>query len=248
MGRKGIGKLSVFSIADVAEIYSSKDGQKNAFKMVGQDIQDQIKDGTTKDYLPIPLDVSSIDFKSGTLIRLSNIKKGLSTAETFLKKRLARRFSVIGKERDFMVYVNGSEINAKDRDFFDHIEFMWCLGKESEKYAKQCKDLERKTVVDNIVDTTEGYKVTGWIGTVDERKNVDDQNNSIVIFAHGKLIQEDVLKDFKEGGVYSKYIIGEIDADFMDASDKDDVITSDRQRVKEDDERYEKLKEFVWNV
>lgn len=75
MGRKGIGKLSVFSIADTAEIFSVKDGQKNAFRMVGTDIQDQIKDGTTKDYLPKPLDTSVIEFKSGTLIRLSNIKK-----------------------------------------------------------------------------------------------------------------------------------------------------------------------------
>ncbi len=248
MGRKGIGKLSVFSIADVAEIYSVKVGEKNAFKMVGEDIQTQIKDGATHDYLPDPLDVKSIDFKKGTLIKLSKIKKGLSTAEVYLKKRLARRFSVIGKEHDFMVYVNGKEINAKDRDFFDHIEFIWCLGKESEKFSKLCNSLEKNTTIENIVDTNEGYKVTGWIGTVDERKNVDDQNNSIVIFAHGKLIQEDVLKDFKEGGVYSKYIIGEIDADFMDLNEKDDVVTSDRQRVKEDDERYEKLKEYIWSV
>lgn len=248
MGRKGIGKLSVFSIADIAEIFSIKGGEKNAFKMVGEDIQNQIKDGTTKDYFPESLDTKAITFKSGTLIKLSKIKKGLTTAEAFLRKRLARRFSVIGKEHKFAVYINGKEITAKDRDFFDHIEFIWCLGKESEKYSKLCKDLEEKTIVDNVVDADEGYKVTGWIGTVDERKNIEDQNNSIVIFANGKLIQEDVLKDFKEGGVYSKYIIGEIDADFMDLNEKDDVVTSDRQRVKEDDERYEKLKEYIWSV
>lgn len=248
MGRKGIGKLSVFSIADIAEIFSIKGGEKNAFKMVGEDIQNQIKDGTTKDYFPESLDTRAITFKTGTLIKLSKIKKGLTTAETFLRKRLARRFSVIGKEHKFVVYINGKKITAKDRDFFDHIEFLWCLGKESEKYTNLCKNLEKKTTVDNFVDTDEGYKVKGWIGTVDERKNIEDQNNSVVIFANGKLIQEDVLKDFKEGGVYSKYIIGEIDADFMDLNDKDDVVTSDRQRVKEDDERYEKLKNFIWGV
>lgn len=155
---------------------------------------------------------------------------------------------MIGQEYNFVVRINGIEIDVKDRDFFDHVEFMWYFGQKSAKYANLCKDLEKKSVVDNVVDAIEGYTVTGWIGTVDERKNIGDENNSIVIFAHGKLIQEDVLKDFKEGGVYSKYIIGEIDADFMDLDDKDDVVTSDRQRVKEDDERYKKLKLFIWSV
>ncbi len=42
--------------------------------------------------------------------------------------------------------------------------------------------------------------------------------------------------------------LSEIDADFMDSNEKDDVVTSDRQRVKEDDERYEKLKEYIWDI
>src|SRR5258708_2630667 len=42
--------------------------------------------------------------------------------------------------------------------------------------------------------------------------------------------------------------MGEIEADFMDLDDKDDVVTSDRQRVKEDDPRYIELKDFIWNV
>ena len=33
MGRKGIGKLSLFSIADTIEVQSSKDGQQSGFTM-----------------------------------------------------------------------------------------------------------------------------------------------------------------------------------------------------------------------
>ncbi|MDQ3301955.1 MAG: ATP-binding protein, partial [Actinomycetota bacterium] len=87
--------------------------------------------------------------------------------------------------------------------------------------------------------------MTGWIGTVDEQKSIDEENNAITIFAHGKLIHEDVLGDLKEGGIFSKYLIGEIYADFMDANDEDDIVTSGRQSVKQDDERYEKLRELV---
>jgi hypothetical protein len=87
--------------------------------------------------------------------------------------------------------------------------------------------------------------VKGWIGTVDEQKSIDDENNAITIFAHGKLIHEDVLGDLKEGGIFSKYLIGEAYADFMDSNDEPDIVTSDRQSVKQDDERYEKVRELV---
>jgi hypothetical protein len=48
-----------------------------------------------------------------------------------------------------------------------------------------------------------------------------------------------------EAGIYAKYLIGEIRADFLDADDKDDIATSDRQSLKEDDPRFRKLKEYV---
>jgi len=54
----------------------------------------------------------------------------------------------------------------------------------------------------------------------------------------GKLAQEDILKDFTEGGLFSKYLIGEIHADFLDITSKEDIATSSRQEVKKDDERY----------
>ncbi|RYF30841.1 MAG: hypothetical protein EOO38_32025 [Cytophagaceae bacterium] len=38
MGRKGIGKLSLFSLADTVEVHSVKDGQKCALRMSAADI------------------------------------------------------------------------------------------------------------------------------------------------------------------------------------------------------------------
>lgn len=248
MGRKGIGKLSVFSIADVVEVYSVKNGERNGLIMSGTEIQQLMQDGVAHEYKPTPVDGDSIDIQQGTKIVLRNIKKGMSTTETFLRRRLARRFSVIGPEHDFAVFINSSEITPRDREFFDSIEFVWYFGEESNFIVNRCQKLRDSALIENKVDEQLGYTVRGWIGTVDEQKNIDDQHNTIVVFAHGKLIQEDMLKDFKEGGIYSKYVIGEIDADFMDLDDKEDIVTSDRQRVKEDDERYIKLKQFVQSV
>ncbi|MGH9197537.1 MAG: ATP-binding protein, partial [Acidimicrobiia bacterium] len=45
MGRKGIGKLSLFSIANVVELHTVKDGKVSAFRMVLGDIRDKIEAG-----------------------------------------------------------------------------------------------------------------------------------------------------------------------------------------------------------
>lgn len=255
MGRKGIGKLSVFSIAQLVDVHSIKEGEIHAFRMDLNKIENLIKDGKSHDYRPDPLDLENIEIEKGTHLILRNFKKKLNKAESYLRRRIARRFSIFGPEHDFIVEINEEEITAKDRDYFNRLEYMWCFGGEGKAVSKDCKSLEKAFELDNLVhkfideDGIEReYKVSGWIGTVDERKHIDDANNTIVLFAHGKLIQEDIIKDLNEGGIYSKYLIGEIDADFMDLDELEDMVTSDRQRVREDDERYNRIKEFVWNA
>lgn len=248
MGRKGIGKLSVFSIADTVEVYSIKDGQPSAFRMSLSAIKEQIKTGDGGIYHPEALDPSLINFDCGTMIILRDVKKDLGATAGHLRRRLARRFSIISTKHGFAVKIDGDEITVRDRVFFDKLEFAWFIGPRDDEIALACKNAKRIEFVSGEVDEEKGYAVTGWIATVDEQKNIDEENNTIVVFAHGKLVQEDVLKDLKEAGIYAQYVIGEIDADFMDRNDMDDIVTSDRQSVKEDDERYTALKAFIRTI
>ncbi len=62
--------------------------------------------------------------------------------------------------------------------------------------------------------------------------------------SRGKLIHEDLLSAVKATGVYSKYLMGEIHADFVDDDKADDIATSDRQSLKENDERFIALKTY----
>ena len=59
------------------------------------------------------------------------------------------------------------------------------------------------------------------------------------------MIHEDILKDIKAGGLYTKYLIGELRADFLDSDDGDDIITSNRQGLNEDDPRYILFRDWV---
>ena len=255
MGRKGIGKLSVFSIAGVVEVASLKDGEKNAFRMVAKEIENKIKEQSQDvnnpiDYRPTPIEFPAVPFpETGTRIVLSKLKQNLKASASFSRKRLARRFSVIGDS--FKIIINGVEISIADRDFFSKLEFVWFLGEESRaQFSPDCVNATRTEVIDNEIPYGVGdarYKVTGWVGTFKEQLNIDveQDNNSIVLMARGKLVMEDVAPEFKEGRVFSKYICGEINADFLDDNLQEDIVTSDRQRILETDVRWEVLKDYI---
>ena len=258
MGRKGIGKLSLFSIAETVTVETVKGEEKSGFVMSVADIKAAIeKEGNT--YHPEPMDESKITLKKeGTQIILTDLKKRVSQAPSALRKRLARRFSIIGTV-NFNVAINGESVTIEDRDYFHKLQYLWHYGEGSEKYKQSCR-LEKPEHGEKRDETFKGpgegdadsvnYRVRGWIGTV--RKSGDlnaedgvDNLNKIVVMVRGKLAQEDILEDFSEGGLYTKYLIGEIHADFLDQDDSDDIATTNRQEIIKDDPRYRALQNWV---
>lgn len=255
MGRKGIGKLSLFSIADVIEVHTVKDGEKNAFKMIARDIIKCAEKGHP--YYPPSVDIDNVKIEKGTQLIISDLRKQLAQTPAALKKRLARRFSIIGATYKFNVKINNDPIGIEDRGYFYKIQYLWTFGKESSFYSDHCKNKEKHEIrpkeieVEEVIDgktEKEIYQIKGWIGSVKnsgDLKDGEDNINKIILIVRGKLAQEDILEDFSEGGLYTKYLIGEINADFFDIDDKEDSATSSRQEIKKDDPRYLALKAFV---
>jgi hypothetical protein len=246
MGRKGIGKLSLFSIANRIDVYSIKDKSRSGFRMDVTEIKDKISESVTS-YFPKALNDFPSDLSVGTRIVLSELKKTIWQAETALRKRLARRFSVIGESHHFSIVVNGTPIAVTDRDYFHKVQFIWTYDQLGTEIAAQCPNVENIQKRDPALSDS-GFKISGWIGTARESgdlKDGADNLNKILIMVRGKLAQEDVLDSFTEGGIYSKYLIGEIHADFLDTDDREDIATSGRQRIIEDDPRYLSLLHFL---
>lgn len=249
MGRKGIGKLSLFAISDHIEIQSMKDGEKHGFIMSTKDIKKQIENGK-ETYFPTPMPDGKISIaQNGTQISLTGLKKRVGHASVALRKRLSRRFSIIGSVYKFKVTVNGDPIQVSDRDYFHKLQYLWYYGDDSHKYVTFCResklahDEHRSDHIERI-----SSRVTGWIGSVEKSGDLKDESenlNKIVVMVRGKLAQEDILEDFSEGGLYTKYLIGEINADFLDIDDEEDIATSSRQEIIKDDPRYQALKVWV---
>ena len=260
MGRKGIGKLSLFSIAKVVSVESFKDESRNGFVMSTDEIANHIKKEESGLYEPTSMPESEMVLDSkGTRIVLTDLKKRVTIATPdYVKKRLARRFSIIGDENKFTVRVDGTPISITDRDYFHKLQYLWHYGDKSEEYIKLCDNsdnFEHKEKREGLIqyehNTQEKtYHVKGWIGTVTTPavltdKDVNENLNKIVIMVRGKLAQEDILEDIREAGFYNKYLIGEIHADFLDENDLLDIATSNRQEIIKDDQRYTSLRDWI---
>lgn len=260
MGRKGIGKLSLFSIAETVEIYTTKDGEQHAFQMNVDEIKEAIGEEDAsgnsmqpQSYTPTVLDEFPDDLEQGTKIVLTDLKKRVHTAESALRKRLARRFSILGAEYNFTIRVNGDPIDITDRDYFHKIQFLWTFA--NDEYVDYCRDNKLEDHEHRPATTESGYEVEGWIGTVEKPRDLvedypgeeteADDLNKISLMVRGKMAKPDLLEDFNDGRMYTKYLVGEIHADFLDYDDEEDIATSNREDIVKDDPRYQELLDFL---
>ena len=205
MGRKGIGKLSVFGVAKVVEIETCKDNVVTSFRMDIDDIKAVAKTGKSTVYEPTILrDREQISRKNGTIIKLKKLKRTAPIHVSSVRKRLARRFSVLG--RNFDVYFNGDRIDPEERLLKKEVEYTWIV--ESEK----------------IVEGQE-WTVSGWMGTLSG--SVEDVDPGVVIMARGKLMQEPFFFGLSAAEKYAfHYLIGELNAEFLD--EEEDLIAAYR--------------------
>ena len=267
MGRKGIGKLSLFSIANQIHVQSIKDGVKNALLMNAKDIEEEIDNDEPEEINPyhpadVEFDENILKHETGTAIKITDLKKNFTAATTKgLKKRIARRFSIF--DHQFVVFLNNEKIQYSDRDYFHKARFLFQYGEEN--FSVHCKKLDRDekgapivfprhSIFDENGNPSEDgqYEIKGWIGIahhsndLDEKSEGEDDNlNNIAIVVRGKMAQEDILHQFRIGALITKYVYGEIQADFLDEDSDEDIATSSRQKINEDSPRYKALKTFI---
>lgn len=244
MGRKGIGKLSLFSIASKVRVETIKNGQKTAILMEVEKIKESITcapDGRGR-YHPKEID-GNWNFPKGTRITLFDLRKERIIFERGLRRRLARRFFIVGQEAGFEVSISNKKLTIGDRGYLGLVEYLWTIGTD-EKWKEVTEIAKGATQVARL-DLQHGEpQIRGWIGTAHRSQDLtrDGNNaNNIVLIVRGKMACPDLLATFGVRELASKYILGEVHADFMDDDALDDIATSDRQGFLEENRRYERL-------
>lgn len=246
MGRKGIGKLAMFSLANEVSIFTKMESKDIvALKVNVTDLKQAIENKQEYHTQAIN-DVSCFKRNKGTIILLSDIDRKITTTSTYLKKHLARRFSILGDKNKFKVFVNQEEITLEHRGYTSKIEFLWSFGQSAtylKKSEKKYKELEDKVVFDG-----RDYEISGFIASVakpSELKDDDVSNNAITILSNGRIFQENILNELDNAKHFASYLVGEVNANFLDLTDRQDMAISSRQGLLQNDERYLILKNFL---
>ncbi len=223
MGRKGIGKLSVFGVASELEIRSIKNHNATCLRLNYDNMKSWPR-GTPYEPKVVESRTGPTDETNGTEIRIRELHRKKAIEADWIRRELARRYTVIGN--DFKVLVNGTEITPKDRRLQEDCRKSWDVA-----------DIKGG----NVIDESAGWKVDGWIGLVAKSSQVD---RGVDVFARGKAVELETMFGLKTTTIQfaRAYVVGEITADFLDAAE-DDIATG-RNLVHWESDRGQKL--AIW--
>ena len=223
MGRKGIGKLSVFGVATELEIRTVKNNIAICIRLNYDEIKNWPKG---KPYEPKVIAERTGETKetNGTEIRIRKLHRIRPIDKDWVRRELARRFTVIDK--NFQVFVNDEKIKPEDRRLRKDCNASW--------------DVTQLPLGKNI-DTKAGWEVSGWIGLVEKTSQVD---RGVDVFARGKAVELDTMFGLKTTNVQfaRSYVVGEIQADFLD--NVEDNVATGRNMAHWESEAGQKLQEW----
>ncbi len=142
MGRKGIGKLAAFSLANCVTVCSVKGGKKCGCMMDFKRI--------TEGEEPLALEGSEIDFEksklsesgTGTRIELRGAKKRVALSYRFIVNKLARTFDV--NDNEFTVHIRRQdseykELRRSELNYFGIMDTILTIGVEHTDKLKQVR-------------------------------------------------------------------------------------------------------------
>ncbi|MBQ8684577.1 MAG: ATP-binding protein [Clostridia bacterium] len=259
MGKKGIGKFSAFSLADKYILYTKSD-EDTQWKAI--ELQHDILN-TPQPTVEIPIrridDLNEVEekfnikinFTTGTIIYLPNIKRSITEKTVAsLNNLLPRRFSVttIINDGKFSLKFQGKEFDLKKHFYYDNIELVYYFGYTKEEIKKLFTHASEDGIREFSAPT---FDSKGWIATTtlpnDLKADEDTKIKGVVIYINGKLADEDIFKNFSNDMHANAYIIGEVNADFLDATN-DDPVLSNREGLNHENEDVIKLREYLQKV
>lgn len=240
MGRKGIGKFAAFSLGDRYILYT-KSAEDTQWKQITFEYQLLLEKRPT-----VPVEVVYIDDLSelkevfpdiadettGTAVFIPQMRrKIISTSVAGLKKLISRRFSVavIGKH-NFKLKINKEKINLSQHFYDDNLEFIYYFGMELKEIQQRFPNIPGKNFYKEEDEFFTANSISGWLGTVELPSHLlADENISVsgvVVYIHGKLADEDILRDKLKNRITNSYFLGEVNADFLQNEEEDPVLSS----------------------
>lgn len=226
IGKKGIGKLSFFGIANHVEVITRREGKENAFTMDWDDIK---KSGSEYN-APVHRDnVKCPENQSGTKIILTDIRRKTSFQPEDLAISLARTFAVFN-ERGFRVEIvhnNDKPLKITNEMKYDGIdtENSWEFPYQEAAFQYEYAD-----------------QITGKV--ISGKTPVGPSMKGIALFSRGKLVNNHEFYGQKASSHGYAYLTGWLNIDFIDDWEQD-VIGTNRQSLNWENEKTSDLRSYL---
>ena len=232
IGKKGVGKLAVFGIADEIIVNTVKDGVENEFIMNYKEIE-KLEDERT--YKPTQTIVNAkVSRKSGTKIILQKLKRKSNFDPETMAYSLSKAFSLFtskdeeDKKRFYVgIFHNGTEIPVTnelkytERDF----EFTWDFPSDFENFN---------------IDFAKKNNIKGKIFS--NKTPLKNDENGIILMARGKLVQNSSFYGNRANDLAHSYICGFLEVDFIDSARSEDYVSTDRNSLTWEHEELQELR------
>jgi hypothetical protein len=222
-GRKGVGKLAGFGIADTLEVQTvHKNVDSSVKKKVLIWFRLDLSDLKKVKHGPAPVEVvfagpvdkapAGARRTKGTTVTLRHLHERKAQNSGLFHSSMAQRFLFSGAK--FLVRINGEELR-------------------SEAISYQLREPKTGWATDNVPGCG---PVKYWIGFTEQpRKQNEGELSGILIYTRGKISQEEMFFDIS-GGVTGqhglRYMVGMVRAEWLDAGvDAPDYIATPRDSI-----------------
>ena len=235
MGRKGIGKLAGFGVAQLVEVVTRKKGQKEAVKIT-LDYRELVKNRAT-DEIVVPeerlADGGGLG-DGGTRIVLSRLfYDPLKSRPQTIERGIAEHFIFVDPE-EFAIVINGDQIEPASRNY---------------AYGWPSPDLRTDELVDKSLPREGGGEIVFRyrLRFTGEKEALPASERGIRVYAKKRLAAAPSLlaaDTNMHGFRMTDYLDGIVEADFID-DEKADYIATDRQALRWESPLLSGMHEFL---
>lgn len=224
-GRKGLGKLAIFGIADSIEIITVCEGYKNAFTMNQNDIlhsEESQDSNQLNTYSPvITLYNQETDEPSGTSIIIKSIRLASITSAADLAHSLSNRFNFF--DETFTTKIIDSRIFDNELFITNELHLDRIEQELNLKFPDDFLSIPEDSPYKESFTRLTNKGVTGEIIT--SVSPLQKINQGFVIYSRNKLTQERGFFNERSNDHFNNYATGYFHVDFIDDGESDFIST-----------------------
>lgn len=228
IGKKGLGKLSIFGICNVIRVRTVKDGILNEFEMS----LEKIKNTTKEMYEPdiINFDVVT-DEPNGTKLILQEVRRKTPFNCKGIAKSVSKKFTIFDEMNTIFSCPGEEPISVTNEMKFDDFkkEFFWTFPREFKGIEYSFAD-----------------RIHGEIFTL-ETPIKDTEMKGIYLTSRGKIVNKAEFYGLRDTDLFHTYVTGYLEVNFIDEIEED-VISTDRQSLNWENDITRELQIYLQNI